>query len=387
MELTSKIYCGSTLRDDIRTLVTYCRTEATARTRAKKAGYRARGCALQRIAGWLERIACGSTMLVDLATNVNDCIVCLEQCASDERSDLEQQRRGRKTYKRSEMCHQSRLAMEALAKASAYAEASSVLAQLLKNHHPNLEFPPTLEAGPMSYDELDRYDTPNEKEFGVTSDTEDEEMCMMFESPLVGFSEYEQSVISQVRAVFLQQQMLPTSPMDNTVALFTCLEYLLRNATGYRILVLVGQATLKPNLLSEFKKVTSQGNGNHLLELCRIQERPTVQLQEDTGICVSTLREMQVLLPQPLVEVGQENSLEQEQSKNAPKPTIAPDAFDIIVLYGDVSIHAMPILQRVLEYLQALYHIGLFSQPLDPVLLSLFEQKVAYSELKSEVRA
>jgi hypothetical protein len=154
-------YHGSDLHTDVRTLIEDCRRDATtfaARVRAGKTGYGMRGRveALTKVACWLEKIAGNSLMLVDLATNVNDCIICLQQSVDDEREDAKPVR-GRQ----GDTCEQHRRMTMAKRKADAYIDALEVLSHLLRAHYPGEEFPLTLTAGNMSYDELERLVEPS----------------------------------------------------------------------------------------------------------------------------------------------------------------------------------------------------------------------------------
>ncbi|MBA2680397.1 MAG: hypothetical protein H0U76_18610 [Ktedonobacteraceae bacterium] len=381
MAFNKNKYRGADLRNDVRALSEDCRRAAgklAARVRSGRAGYGARGRveALTRMAGWLERIVGNSLMLIDLATNINDCILCLQQCVEDEQSDT-CPAPGR-YHKQLDTYKQHQLMAMARGKAGAFAEVADVLSHLLTVHYPGRDFPLTLAAGRLSHDEWKRLVEPDDISIEEEVNMAPDEGILMFEAfePLPHtVSEYERQLLSQVESALLQGQdriiVLTEIAMGNTKLTLTCIDRLLRCAPGCRVLVLVGRAELKPSIMHAFTKVMSLADGKHLSELYRFQERPTAYLEDGTQICFSTLREMQALLPRP-ADGG-------EQDDPAQKPLIPSDDFDIIVVYGEPSVHAQYMWQYVLEYFQVPYHIG-FCGVLDPFLLSLFEWNVVCSE-------
>ncbi|GHP00754.1 hypothetical protein KSF_108010 [Reticulibacter mediterranei] len=147
---------GNNLRTDLRVLAQECEREAmklAVRVRARRAGYRARGRAeaLRNVARWLEKIAANSFMLIDLATNVTDAMMCLRANADDEEDDAKP--KYGKHQQRREVSAQRRFIALARGRAGAYAEVGEVLSHLLLVYYPAEEFPLTLAADSMSYDE------------------------------------------------------------------------------------------------------------------------------------------------------------------------------------------------------------------------------------------
>lgn len=354
MAFNKNKYCGRDLRSDVRALSEDCRREAsrlTARVRSGRAGYGARGRieAFKRAAGWLERIVGNSLMAIDLATNINDFILCLQQCIDDEECDTRPVP-GRH-QKQLDTCEQHRIMATARGKVGAYADVENMLSHLLAVHYPGQTFPLTLTAGSLSHDEWERLVEPGEAsiEEKVGAIFGGNELVFEEFEPLpADLPEYERQLLSQVEAALLQQQgkMLVRTEvgMGNAKLALTCIDRLLRCASRSRVLVLVGRAALKPVIMQVFTKGTSLVDGKHLSELYPSQQRPTAHLEGDKQICFSTLREMQVLLPRPTDGEGQDG--------RSQKSLIAPDAFDIIIVYGEPSVHAQRMWQDVLEYFQ-----------------------------------
>lgn len=149
--LTKKKPRDKELRADLLALVKQCRREVqvlSARIRAGKTGYRSQGRreALGRCAQWIETLANGPWGAMDLATNVHDAVMCLQQNADDEEMEAT-------TPCQRHSCVQQRLRRQAREKASAYLEIKRALVRLLQRHYPGSVFPLTLIAGHISYHE------------------------------------------------------------------------------------------------------------------------------------------------------------------------------------------------------------------------------------------
>jgi hypothetical protein len=299
---------------------------------------RGRVDALSRVQHWFELLK-RSENSFDLACKINDLIQCLEQSVEDERSDA----RPKHSRKKRDAGESRRLIATAQGRADAYAIVEKVLSRLLTVHYPNQQFPLTLTGG-----------------------SPERTAQILFDAlePLPdNLPQYERALLSQVETAMLQQKrwiLVQTKIGQNNAGLvMKYMNRLLRCASGLRILVLGGSAALKPRLLHAFAQATSLADGKPLSDLYRTQECPT-HLEENTQICFSTLREVQVLLP----------TEEQHDS------LISPDAFDILVIYGDVSVHAQHMWQRVLCYFQASYCIGFTSWAVESFLPALFEWNV-----------
>ena len=201
--------------------------------------------------------------------------------------------------------------------------------------------------------------------------------------PAPEVSVYERTMLTQVETVLLGHQrrilVYMNDDTKNAPLAFHCIDHLLRDTPMRRVLVLVGNAALKPDVRHAFDSTSSLVDGERLQDVYRVQDSPTVPLQEETQLCFATLREIQALLPRPVAQ----DAPAEEQSSPMPRSQLTRETFDLILVYGDVSPYAQTLVKYVMNYFQSSSHLG-FSSTLSPQLLSLFRWNLICTEARQE---
>ncbi len=154
----------------------------------------------------------------------------------------------------------------------------------------------------------------------------------------------------------------------NPELMLAALDRLLQYTAIRRVLVLAGAAPLLPLLRRKFEEATSLEDGKKLNELYPVQYQLSAQLSDETRVCISSVRQVQ-LLTRPL---NGERLGEREQ---AAAPSLLPsDAFEAVIIYGTPALSQ--VWRDVLCYLKAPYLIGFSSALPDEQLLTLFDGTV-----------
>jgi len=186
-----------------------------------------------------------------------------------------------------------------------------------------------------------------------------------------GLSLYQQNLLLSLEETLARRaRVLVKTELGamNPELMLAALDRLLQYTAIRRVLVLAGAAPLLPLLRRKFEEATSLEDGKKLNELYPVQYQLSAQLSDETRVCISSVRQVQ-LLTRPL------NGERLGGREQVAAPSLLPsDAFEAVIIYGTPALSQ--VWRDVLSYLKAPYLIGFSSALPDEQLLTLFDGTV-----------